>query len=200
MGEALVEIGLSELRVHERNSNVMGAKRFEKLVRHIGKSGRYPPLIVRAMPGEAGAWQVLDGHHRWRALERLGVERARCVVWEVDDEEALVLLATLNRLEGSDDPLKRAALVRELVEKMGAGDVGKALPDGGAEVERLLAMGETAPEPRGAVEMERMRVSVHFFLLPEERRRLEGVLRKLGGGRDAALMAMVEAMDDGSDG
>ena len=197
MGEGLVEIGLGDLRAHAMNSNRMGEKRFEKLVRHIGESGRYPPLIVRPMPGERGAWQVLDGHHRWRALERLGVERARCVVWEVGDEEALVLLATLNRLEGGDDPMKRAALVREIVERGGASaaELGRLLPESGGEVKRLCELVSGAPEPSAVVGLEAMRVSVHFFLLPGERRRLEGALERMGGGRDVALMKMVEMVD-----
>ena len=59
-------------------------------------------------------FEVLDGHQRLSVLRRLGRDQALCYLWPCDDATALVLLATLNRLEGEDVPALRSALLAEL--------------------------------------------------------------------------------------
>ena len=108
----MIEIPLTHLRSRADNANIMPEALLIKLAGHIERTGRYPHLIVRPMPGETGAYEILDGHHRAEALRRLRSETARCEVWEVDDDEALVLLATLNRLQGRDEVRRRARQYR----------------------------------------------------------------------------------------
>src|SRR3972149_3835081 len=98
------------------NANVMDEERLEKLAENIRREGDYPPLVVRPHPEEEGSYQILDGHQRLDILRRLGHQEATCYVWACDDRTALVLLATLNRPGGQDDPLKRAELLRELTQ------------------------------------------------------------------------------------
>ena len=92
-------VPLDDLVPHPLNSNVMSEDLREKLKAHIKRTRRYPFLVVRPF-GEK--YQVLDGHHRVAILRDLGHTEARCDVWDVDDREAKLLLATLNRLEGQD--------------------------------------------------------------------------------------------------
>jgi len=146
-----VEIPISALVEHPMNSNVMAADQFAKLRRHIERSGRYEPLVVRPLPTEPGEssppgrgsspsarYQVLNGHHRLRALRELGRPSARCDVWDVDAQEGLLLLATLNRLQGRDDPMRRAALLARLA--------------GQAEASRLKELSRLVPEDRAALQ------------------------------------------------
>ncbi len=105
MNTKQIEIDL--LRPHPANCNEMPANLLAKLAGHIEKSERYPPIIVRLL-GDGDGYQILDGHHRVMALRKIGRAEACCVVWEVGDDEALVLLATLNQLRGGDDVFKRA--------------------------------------------------------------------------------------------
>jgi hypothetical protein len=206
--DQVVEIPLKRLEAHGFNSNVMPAHRLAKLMGHIQRTGRYPPLIVRPMKNEdssaterdggasssaedAPRFQIIDGHHRAQVLCRLGHARARCVVWEVDDQEALMLLATLNRLQGHDDMRKRAALVAELESKASLEDLAASLPEEMAQLQKLLTMHQPPPAPRPAMESESMPVAVHFFLLPPERHELEACLRRIGGRREEALMKLV---------
>ncbi len=95
-------VPLNELVAHPLNSNVMPEEFQAKLRAHIKRTGRYPFLVVRPHPEEPGKYQVLDGHHRVAILRELGHTEARCDVWEVDDREARLLLATLNRLQGQE--------------------------------------------------------------------------------------------------
>jgi ParB/RepB/Spo0J family partition protein len=195
------EIELGKLRAHPMNSNVMAPGRFEKLVRHIERSGQYPPVIVRprkAGDGEDGeTFEVLDGHHRWRALERLGRAAAMCVVWDVDDAQALVLLATLNRLQGADDPRKRAAIIEELAATAAGrvSELAKVLPESVEELKRFLKVRAKLPrpvEPRGLGEMP---VAVTFFLTGKERDELESRLKEMGGRREEGLMKLVRGVE-----
>lgn len=245
-------IPIERLRAHPRNSNVMGPEVFEKLCAHLGRTGRYPPVVVRprkwppevekdresgapcpvgqgvarqqrkdgedlegraspalqisgrASPalrrgpnsgryGAEGVYEILDGHHRVKALEKIGVQEARCVVWEVDDEEALVLLATLNRLQGQDDPRKRASLIGELRGRFGLEELAGRLPEDVGALEELLMLHEREGpgEIVRPVGLEELPVAVHFFLLPGQKRKLEGRLKEVGGSREEALMRLV---------
>ena len=189
-----MDIPLDRLRAHPLNSNVMPEPLLAKLTLHIERTGQYPPIIVREYEED---YQILDGHHRVQALRRLEHTQAKCDVWDVDDEGATLLLATLNRLQGSDDPLRRSALLADLRERSGrsAADLARWLPEDGERVERLLRLQAPptiamAPRPIGA-----MPVAVHFFLLPDQRATLEMRLGELGGRREEALMRLVAGGD-----
>ncbi|MCC7409490.1 MAG: ParB-like nuclease domain-containing protein [Phycisphaeraceae bacterium] len=192
----VVEVALGLLRGHPLNSNVMSEGMFAKLVEHLRGAGEeYPPLIVRKIAGEEVTFEILDGHHRARALRELGRETASCVVWEVDDERAMVLLGTLNRLRGQDDPHKRAELMAQLRERVGAETLGRLLPESGARIEALLRLRDRPTIAREAMDLEKVPVAVHFFLLPGQRRRVEAVLKRLGGTREEGLMRMVGSIE-----
>ena len=139
----VIEINL--LREHPGNPNVMDKNAFGKLVRHIKLKGNYEPVVVRVDPVERGCYQILNGHHRVKALNKLGYSKVDCVVWDVDDDEALVLLATLNRLGGKDDVFKKSDLIKSLTNKMSVEEIVKALPETKRSVERLSALKKFRP-------------------------------------------------------
>jgi ParB family chromosome partitioning protein len=116
----------------------MEEERLDKLAANIDREGNYPPLVIRPHPEEAGAYELLDGHQRWQVLKHPGHEDALCYVWPCDDRTALVLLATLNRLEGQDDPLKRAELLRELTELASPEELAQLLPESAALIRQSL--------------------------------------------------------------
>ena len=141
----IVSVGVERLREHPGNPNVMNEAMFKKLIRHIKKSGNYEPVVVRDDPSEKGCYQILNGHHRVKALKELGYGQVDCVVWQVDDEEALVLLATLNRLAGSDGLFKKSELIKQLSQSMDVKEIVKLLPETKGSVERLKAMESVKP-------------------------------------------------------
>ncbi|MBU1948031.1 MAG: ParB/RepB/Spo0J family partition protein [Candidatus Eisenbacteria bacterium] len=133
-------VPLDDLIPHPLNSNVMTETMQEKLKAHIKRTGRYPYLIVRPHPDQPNRYQVLDGHHRIDVLRELGHSEARCDVWEVDDREANLLLATLNRLEGQDVPVRRAQLLHELLGSMSVDDLAGLVPETDRQIEELHAL------------------------------------------------------------
>lgn len=125
-------IPLSQLFAHPLNANVMSDDYMAKLIENIARSGRYPPPIVRKLaPRRYG---IVDGVQRETALRQLGFQEAVCMVWDVDDAEALVLLATLNRLEGADVPGRRARLIEALAAHESLAELAKLLPEGEDEL------------------------------------------------------------------
>jgi len=133
-------VPLADLLPHPMNANVMSDDLREKLRVHIQRTGRYPFIVVRPHPSEPGKYEILDGHHRVEILRDLGHREARCDVWDVSDREAKLLLATLNRLEGQDQPMRRAQLIHELLGEMSIGDLAGLLPETDKQLEDLHAL------------------------------------------------------------
>jgi ParB-like chromosome segregation protein Spo0J len=218
------EIPIAQIQPHPLNSNVMSEPLLGKLERHIRQSGRYEPLIVRPLPTADGAgqppqFQIINGHHRLEVLRRLGHATARCEVWEVDDRETLLLLATLNRLEGRDDPLRRALLLSELANLRGdgpgrLGPLAQLLPEDRASLERALTLARLKlPVPARPDEAAAAFKPLTFFLRREELEQVNRALRlaerrseappaddpaaqapvpQRGRGRAAALVCLAE--------
>ncbi|MBD3237488.1 MAG: hypothetical protein GF330_12350 [Candidatus Eisenbacteria bacterium] len=133
-------IPAEDLIPHPLNANIMPPDLREKLRAHLKRTGRYPHLIVRPHPEREGQYEILDGHHRLVILRELGHTEVRCDVWDVDDREAKLLLATLNRLEGQDLPIRRAQLVHELLGEMNLDDLAGLLPETGRQLEELHSL------------------------------------------------------------
>jgi len=131
-------------------------------------------------------YQILNGHHRARVLRQLGHTRARCDVWEVDDDEARLLLATLNRLEGRDDPSARAHLVAHLAQGRSAQDLARLLPEPPDAVERLLRLAQPPPTPLAPEAIEPPARPMTFFLADEQHALVTEALREAGRSDTAA--------------
>lgn len=167
----------------------MDEERLEKLAANIEREGNYPPLVVRPHPEEADAYQLLDGHQRWQALKHLGHEDALCYLWPCDDQTALVLLATLNRLEGQDDPLKRAELLQELAELASPEELAQLLPESAALIRQSLELLDLNLEELLA-DLERQADAgtglraITFVVNPEDEQAIEEAVQRAVAGLD----------------
>lgn len=133
----LQDIPVDLLVAHPENSNFMAAETLKKLRRHIERTGRYEPLTVRPHTWEEGKFQVINGHNRLRVLRALNYQTAHCVVWNLDDDQTRLYLATLNRLSGNDVPERRAALLENLLATFDVGELSSLLPDDRKQIEEL---------------------------------------------------------------
>ena len=130
-------VGIERLLAHPENPNKMNGADFLKLRTYIGRSGNYEPIVVRVHPDEDGCYQIINGHHRVKALGELGYEKVNCVVWDVDDVQCRVLLASINRLKGRDILGRRAEIVLRLLEDYSVEDLSCVLPDKTKQIEAL---------------------------------------------------------------
>ena len=130
-------IAMDMLIENPQNPNRMSKETFNKLLGHIKRTGNYEPIIVRKHPGRQGCFEIINGHHRCRALKELGLTRAECIVWQINDIETMLLLTTLNRLSGHDILEKKSELVRKLSTKFSTKTLARMLPDNSRSIERL---------------------------------------------------------------
>ena len=195
MTSEITRIPLVQLRDHPMNANAMPKAMLTKLKRHIAESGRYPPLIVRPMPDEPNAYQLIDGHHRRIILAQLNHPDAACVVWELDDEQTLTLLATINRLEGSDDPKRRAAIIDELEARghRAAGELAKWLPESADQVRRLRHLNDPPPRPVPPKPLGEMRTALTFHLTVANRARVIAALEAIDPQLETALLHLIDS-------
>jgi ParB/RepB/Spo0J family partition protein len=144
MANGIQSITLELLVSHPDNPNRMSKVNFAKLVRNIQRTGLYEPLIVRPCPDKANCFQIINGHHRCYALAKLGYKTADCIVWDIDDEQTDILLATLNRLGGSDELGKKLKLLKRLNKRIESAELAKLLPQTAKQIERLTNLRKPA--------------------------------------------------------
>ena len=186
-------IPLSQLVAHPDNANRMPPRLLKKLIAHIQMRGEYPPLIVRPLQdGTCERHQILDGHHRALALKQLQHTHARCEVWNVDDDQASMLLLTLNRLHGEDDPHKRGALLARLNQTHDLKSLAKMLPDKAHAIQSLIDLTLPIAPPAAAPPLDEMPQAVTFFLKSDQRKRLLARLDAIDANHSRALAQLLE--------
>lgn len=179
MTNEIQSISIDKLIAHPGNPNRMSRANFAKLVRNIERTGRYEPLVVRPCPGKPGYFQIINGYHRCQALAQLGYKQADAIVWDIDDQQADILLATLNRLSGSDVLDKKLALLARLNKRMEAQELAKLLPQTKKQIERLTSMLNT----RGCQSVSKVSVSqclanpLVFFVNDKQQQTIEKALQ-----------------------
>jgi ParB family chromosome partitioning protein len=175
----ITKIPLDKLIAHPANANVMSEEFLVKLKRQIAEQQCYEPLVVRRHPQRAGCYQILNGHHRKGVLEQLQHTEADCVVWEVSDEQSLMLLATLNRLCGQDEPRRRAQLLEKLSRRFAEDDLLGRLPERREQLQKMLELNNpprlTEPEDLGE-----MPGAMIFFVSRKQRKMIDEALKAVG--------------------
>jgi hypothetical protein len=187
MNTKIRHIPLDRLVPHPGNPNRMSRTNFRKLLGHIERTGRYEPLVVRPCPGRARFFQIISGHHRCEALRVLGHKRADVVVWDVDDEQADILLGTLNRLNGRDTLDQKLALLRRLHEHIPTHKLARLLPQTLGQLERLVG-GCVTPRVKQP-QADAFAVPLVFFVDEMQQRTIEEALSAMMASSDAATRA-----------
>lgn len=126
------------------NPNEMSESYYRKLKHGIqellAKAQRIPPIIVRPLSDLPKHYEIIDGFHRWRALQELGESRVEVDVLDVDDRTARILTNTLNYLKGQPDPSKYAQGIAELVESGATlSDLASWLPENEDDLADILS-------------------------------------------------------------
>jgi ParB-like chromosome segregation protein Spo0J len=128
---------LDSLVSSAQNANRISRVFAKKLRHNIKQLGQYETITVRPHPEMAGKFQVLNGHARLSALRDLGIDEARCDVWHVNDTEADLFLAVLNRLRGSDVAELRMTLLYDLLASFSIEELAAHIPETASYLERL---------------------------------------------------------------
>lgn len=191
----MAQLPIDAFRDHPANANHLSRARYAVLRRHISATGRYPPVIVRRHADHTDAspaYEIIDGHHRVRILRELRHTHIEGVVWDISDDEARLLLLTLNRLTGEDDPERRALLIQTMVDSVSAKELAALLPESRRQIEAVCQSAVHAVAPIALDLVSDAPHAVTFFLNREQRVRLVSRLRELSADLNLAL---VEALD-----
>ncbi|OQA01194.1 MAG: ParB-like nuclease domain protein [Planctomycetes bacterium ADurb.Bin401] len=172
------QIELNRLIENPENPNRMSKQNFEKLKKHIAETGNYESLIVRAHPKKKRSYQIINGHHRAKALKQIGASYANCSIWDVDDDGVRILLSTLNRLGGKDDLSIKIELIKKLSAKYSSKELAAKLPDSRQVIEKLRDI-TMKPLPLAvACGRDIFLNSLVFFLTDEQAKIVEKALAK----------------------
>lgn len=69
---------------------------YAALVDSIRSSGIQTPLLVRRDPMQPGAYEIIAGHTRWTAAQELGLTTVPCIVAQLSDADADIMMAETN--------------------------------------------------------------------------------------------------------
>ena len=93
--EKVEEIDISKIsNFPEHPFKVVNDDKMEEMVKSVKEYGVILPVIVR--PKEDGTYEMISGHRRKRACELAGVKQIRCIVKNLTDDEATILMVDSN--------------------------------------------------------------------------------------------------------
>ena len=105
--EQIVEIPLSQLHPFKYHPfKVRDDEDMEKTVESIKEFGVLTPAICR--PDKKGGYEILSGHRRHHASEIAGLETLPCIVRDLDDDAATILMVDSNLQREEILPSERA--------------------------------------------------------------------------------------------
>ena len=105
--EQIVEIPLSQLHPFKYHPfKVRDDEEMEKTVESIKEFGVLTPAICR--PDKKGGYEILSGHRRHHASEIAGLKTLPCIVRDLDDDAATILMVDSNLQREEILPSERA--------------------------------------------------------------------------------------------
>lgn len=90
-----------------------------ELAESIKEKGIVQPLIVRAVPGVGGEFEIVAGERRWRAAQLAQLSELPVVVREFNDQEVLEIAIIENIQREGLNAIDEASGYRQLIERFG---------------------------------------------------------------------------------
>ncbi|MBD5092716.1 MAG: ParB/RepB/Spo0J family partition protein, partial [Subdoligranulum sp.] len=115
--EHLRDIPLSEISEFPSHPfKVRMDESMTKMVESVQERGVLSPVLVRPMPD--GTFQMVSGHRRKMASELAGKETLPCIVRELTDDEAILIMVDSNLQRETILPSERAFAYKMKLEAM----------------------------------------------------------------------------------
>ena len=114
------KIPIEFLRPNPRNPRkLFDDSELDELAASIKERGLIQPVVARAVPGVADAYEIIAGERRWRAAQRAGLHEVPVLVVEAGDREALEIAIVENVQRADLNALEEAAGYAQLGETYG---------------------------------------------------------------------------------
>lgn len=159
----------------------------DKMVDSVKAYGVMTPAIVR--PRQDGGYEIVAGHRRCHASQRAGVETMPCIVRDMDDDTAIILMVDSNCQREHILPsekakayeMKLAAIKRQgqrrdltsgqVVQKLSVQEVADGSGEGYKTVQRFIRLNKLTPELMKMVDDGKLKTTLAVelsYLTPEE--------------------------------
>lgn len=159
----------------------------DKMVDSIKEYGVMTPAIVR--PRKDGGYEIVAGHRRCHASQRAGVETMPCIVRDMDDDTAIILMVDSNCQREHILPsekakayeMKLAAIKKQgqrrdltsgqVVQKLSVQEVADGSGEGYKTVQRFIRLNKLTPELMKMVDDGKLKTTPAVelsYLTPEE--------------------------------
>lgn len=93
--EKVEEINISSIKDFPNHPfKVINDEKMQEMVKSVKEYGVILPVIVR--PKEDGTYEMISGHRRKRACELAGIKQIKCIVKDLTDDEATILMVDSN--------------------------------------------------------------------------------------------------------
>lgn len=151
----IVLLSVSKIIPFKNHPFKVDDEQLEQLKSSIAENGVLNPLIVR---WEDDAFELISGHRRKRACELLGIKEVPCIIKELNDDMASVLMVDANIQRENILPSEKAKAYRikydalkhqgKQIETLGntAELVGKKAGDSGRTVQRYYRLSYLCPD------------------------------------------------------
>lgn len=117
MKEQVIELNVKDISDFPNHPfKINNDLNYEELRNSIIESGILVPTIVRKK--EDGKYEMLSGHRRKKICEEQGIEKIPCIVKDVSDEEAIVLMVDSNLQRDKILPSEKAMAYKMKYEAM----------------------------------------------------------------------------------
>ena len=117
VAEKVQEINISDISdFPEHPFKVNDDDKMKEMVKSVKEYGVILPVIVR--PKENGTYEMISGHRRKRACELAGVKQIRCIVKNLSDDEATILMVDSNIQREEILPSEKAFAYKMKLEAM----------------------------------------------------------------------------------
>ena len=187
--EKVIDIPLTELHPFKNHPfKVTHDESMLETADSITKHGVLVPVIAR--PREEGGYELISGHRRKRASELAGKETLPCIVRNLDDDAATIIMVDSNIQRENILPSERAFAYklkldairrqagrpsnnsRQVVGNLESADiVGKDAGESGRQVQRYIRLTELVPELLDMVDAKKIAFNPAVelsYLMPHE--------------------------------
>lgn len=146
------QLPISKILPNTWNPNKQTERQYAAEIESICDNGFLMPIIVRKHPTKRGSYEIVDGEHRWKALQeisssgRKGVKNVPdliskgeipAIIIEVDEARAKRLTVIMNETRGRADLTSLGTLLAELSPELGE-DLIVGLPYTPEQLDEIL--------------------------------------------------------------
>lgn len=176
-GESSVELEISRIVPFKNHPfKVKDDEKMEELIESIRLQGILTPVLVR--PDDEDGYEMISGHRRMHAAQRLGLETIPAIVKEMTDDESTIAMVNANiqreELLPSErafaykmkmDAMKRQGSRRDLTSdqkgpKLAVNSIGQEAGFSGSQVKRYIRLTELIPELLDMVDEKRLGLTI----------------------------------------